>query len=99
GALKDKCTADARVASVRQVSAGEGKQEASGWPGLSTLAGLSDSTPFPASLDVRVKLVTEVSAVAQIANGDSAVDPAYPTSYDPDVYGRLRSIAIGVGLV
>ena len=98
-ALKDKFTADARVASVRQVSAAEAKQEASGRPGLSTLAGLSDSNPFPASLDVRVKLVTEVSAVAQIANGDSAVDPAYPTSYDPDVYGRLRSIAIGVGLV
>ncbi|TMD81083.1 MAG: ATP-binding cassette domain-containing protein [Chloroflexi bacterium] len=98
-ALKDKFTADARVASVRQVSAAEAKQEASGRPGLSTLAGLSDSNPFPASLDVRVKLVTEVSAVAQIANGDPAVDPAYPTSYDPDVYGRLRSIAIGVGLV
>jgi cell division transport system permease protein len=47
---------------------------------------------------VRVKLVTEVSAVAQIANGDPAVDPAYPTSYDPDVYHRLRNLAIAVGV-
>ena len=98
-ALKDKFIADARVVSVREVSAAEAMQEASNRPGLNSLAGLSDTNPFPASLDVRVKLVTEVSAVAQIAAGDPAVDPAYPTSYDPDVYSRLRSIAIGVGIV
>ena len=98
-ALKDKFVADSRVASVREVSSAEALREARGRPGLGSLAGLSDTNPFPASLDVRVKLVTEVSAVAQIANGDPAVDPAYPTSYDPDVYGRLRKIAIGVGLV
>ncbi len=98
-ALKDRFMADPRVASVRQVSAAEALREANSRPGLGSLAGLSDTNPFPASLDVRVKLVTEVSAVAQIASGDPAVDPSYPTSYDPDVYGRLRSIAIGVGLV
>ncbi|HLY51677.1 MAG TPA: permease-like cell division protein FtsX, partial [Steroidobacteraceae bacterium] len=98
-ALKDKFVADPRVASVREVSSAEALKEARDRPGLSSLAGLSDTNPFPASLDVHVKLVTEVSAVAQIATGDPAVDPAYPTSYDPDVYGRLRSIAIGVGLV
>ncbi len=98
-ALKGRFVADARVASVREVSSAEALQEAKGRPGLGSLAGLSDTNPFPASLDVRVKLITEVSAVAQIANGDAAVDPAYPTSYDPDVYGRLRNIAIGVGLV
>jgi len=98
-ALKGRFVADPRVASVRQVSSAEALQEAKGRPGLGSLAGLSDTNPFPASLDVRVKLITEVSAVAQIATGDAAVDPAYPTSYDPDVYGRLRNIAIGVGLV
>ena len=97
--LKERFNADSRVASVREVSAAEAMQEARGRPGLGSLAGLSDTNPFPASLDVRVKLITEVSAVAQIATGDPAVDPAYPTSYDPDVYGRLRNIAIGVGLV
>ena len=98
-ALREKFIADPRVASVREVSAAEALREARGRPGLSSLAGLSDTNPFPASLDVHVKLVTEVSAVAQIANGDPAVDSAYPTSYDPDVYSRLRKIAIGVGLV
>lgn len=97
-ALKAKFLADSRVASVTEVSAAEALQEASGRPGLGSLAGLSDTNPFPASLDVRVKLVTEVSAVAQIANGDPAVDPAFPTSYDPDVYHRLRNITIGVGV-
>ena len=97
-ALKARFLADPRVASVREVSAEEALQEASGRPGLGSLAGLSDSNPFPASLDVRVKLVTEVSAVAQIANGDPAVDPAYPTSYDPDLYHHLRTIAIAVGV-
>jgi len=98
-ALREKFIADPRVASERKVSAAEALREARDRPGLSSLAGLSDTNPFPASLDVHVKLVTEVSAVAQIANGDPAVDPAYPTSYDPDVYSRLRKIAIGVGLV
>lgn len=97
-ALKAKFLADPRVASVRYVSADEALQEASGRPGLGSLAGLSDTNPFPASLDVRVKLVTEVSAVAQIATGDPAVDQSYPTSYDPDVYHRLRTIAIAVGV-
>jgi len=96
--LKAKFLLDPRVASVREVSAAEAMQEASGRPGLGSLAGLSDTNPFPASLDVKVKLVTEVSAVAQIAKGDPAVDPAYPTSYDPDVYQRLRTIAIAVGV-
>ena len=98
-ALKDRFLADPRVASVREVSAAEALQEATSRPGLGTLAGLSDTNPFPASLDISVKLVTEVGAVAQLANGDPAVDPGYPTSYDPDVYSRLRKLAIGVGVV
>ena len=98
-ALEQRFQNDQRVASIRYVSAEEALQEASGRPGLSTLAGLSDTNPFPASLDVKVKLVTEVSAVANLAGGDPAVDPAYPTSYDPDVYKRLRNLAVGAGLV
>jgi putative ABC transport system ATP-binding protein len=98
-ALQSKFLADPRVASVRQVSAQEALQEASTRPGLSNLAGLTDTNPFPASLDVTVKLVTEVGAVARLASGDPAVDPSYPTSYDPDVYSRLKKLAITVGVV
>ena len=98
-ALKAKFVADPRVKSVREVTSAQALQEASGRPGLGSLAGLTDTNPFPASLDVTAKLVTEVSAIAQIAHGDPAVDPTYPTSYDPGVYSRLKKLAIGVGVV
>lgn len=98
-ALKARYLADPRVASVRELTSAQALQEASGRPGLGSLAGLSDTNPFPASLDVTAKLVTEVGALAQMANGDPAVDPNYPTSYDPDVYSRLKKLAIGVGVV
>ncbi len=98
-ALKARFLADRRVASVQEITAEQALKEASGRPGLSSFAGLTDTNPFPASLDVKAKLVTEVSAIAQIAKGDPAVDPAFPTSYDPDVYNRLRKLAIGVGVV
>ena len=98
-ALKARYLADPRVASVRELTSAQALQEASGRPGLGSLAGLSDTNPFPASLDVTAKLVTEVGALAQMAKGDPAVDPNYPTSYDPDVYSRLRKLAIGVGVV
>jgi cell division protein FtsX len=35
--------------------------------------------------------------VAAEVAGDPAVDPSYPTSYDPDTYARLRRIALIVG--
>jgi cell division transport system permease protein len=98
-ALQSRLQADPRVASVRYISSDEALREASGRPGLDSLAGLSDTNPFPASLDVKDKLVTEVSAVAQLARGDPAADPTYPTSYDPSLYGRLKKLAIGVGVV
>ena len=97
--LQARYQADPRVASVREISSAEALKEASGRPGLSSLAGLSDTNPFPASLEVRAKLATEVGALAQMAKGDPAVDPNYPTSDDPDVYSRLRKLAIGVGVV
>jgi cell division transport system permease protein len=85
------------VASVTDVSAAQALLEASSRPGLDGLASLSSTNPFPASLDVRVRQVTDVGAVATEATGDPAVDPAYPTSYDPDTYARLRKIALAVG--
>jgi ABC-type ATPase involved in cell division/cell division protein FtsX len=98
-ALKARFLADPRVASVKEISAAQAQQDASGRPGLGSFAGLTDTNPFPASLDVTTKLVTEVGAISQIAKGDPAVDPAFPTSYDPDVYSRLKKLAIGVGIV
>jgi cell division transport system permease protein len=96
-ALKARLTADPRIASVTAVSPDQALAEASSRPGLDNLASLSATNPFPASLDLQVRLVTQVGAVAASVKGDPAVDPAYPTSYDPDTYSRLRNVALVVG--
>ena len=95
--LKSRLTADPRIASITEVSREQALAEASSRPGLDNLASLSTTNPFPASLDVKVRDVTKVGAVATSVKGDPAVDPAYPTSYDPDTYSRLRRVALVVG--
>src|SRR5207244_7357735 len=50
-------------------------------------------------LDVRVRLVTKVAAVADSVKGDPAVDASYPTSYDADTYSRLRHFAVVAGSI
>jgi cell division transport system ATP-binding protein len=103
-ALESRLKADPRVSSVTEVSAAEALAQANSRPGLESLASLSDTNPFPASLDVQVRQVTNVGAVAAEVTGDPAADATYPTSYDPDTYARLRKIAliaggIGAGLL
>ena len=98
-ALKAKLAADPRVASVTSISPAQALAEAKGRPGLDSLSSLSSTNPFPASLDVRVKLVTQVANVANSVKGDPAVDSSYPTSYDPDTYGRLRHFALVAGAI
>jgi len=96
-ALKTRLTSDPRVASMTEVTPEQALAEARSHPGLDNLSSLSSTNPFPASLDVRVRDVNKVGAVAASVKGDPAVDPAYPTSYDPDTYSRLRRIALVVG--
>ncbi len=98
-ALKTKLESDPRVASIKEITAEQALAEAKNRPGLDNLSSLSSTNPFPASLDVRVKMVTKVSAVAQSVKGDPAVDPTYPTSYDPDTYSRLRHFAVVAGAI
>jgi len=98
-ALKARLAADSRVASVTPLTPEQALAEASKRPGLDSLASLSSTNPFPASLDVRVKLPTQVAAVANSVKGDPAVDPTYPTSYDPDTYSRLRHFALVAGSI
>jgi ABC-type ATPase involved in cell division/cell division protein FtsX len=95
--LETRLRADARVSSVTEVSAAQALLDASSRPGLDGFGSLSGTNPFPASLDVHVGQVTDVAAVAAEVVGDPAVDPVYPTSYDPDTYARLRKIALIVG--
>src|SRR5438477_3737507 len=96
-ALKAKLAGDTRVASVTYVTPEQALAEASKRPGLDNLSSLSSTNPFPASLDVRVRLVTKVAAVADSVKGDPAVDASYPTSYDADTYSRLRHFAVIAG--
>lgn len=96
-ALKTRLTSDPRIASTTEVTPEQALAEARSHPGLDNLSSLSSTNPFPASLDLRVRDVTKVGAVAASVKGDPAVDPAYPTSYDPDTYSRLRRVALVVG--
>jgi ABC-type ATPase involved in cell division/cell division protein FtsX len=96
-ALKARLIGDPRVSSVTSITSDQALAEASGRPGLDNLASLSSTNPFPASLDVQVRMVTQVGAVATSVKDDPAVDPSYPTSYDPNTYSRLRHVALVVG--
>jgi cell division transport system permease protein len=97
--LKARLAADPRVASVNDVSPQQALAEANNRPGLDILASLSSTNPFPASLDVQVRRVTDVASVAASVSPDSAVDPSYPTSYDPNTYSQLRRFALVVGAI
>jgi cell division transport system permease protein len=98
-ALKARLLADGRVASVTSITPEQALAEASNRPGLDGLASLSSTNPFPASLDVQVRDVNSVAAVAESVYGDPAVDPAYPTSYDPNTYSRLRRFVLIAGAI
>jgi cell division transport system permease protein len=98
-ALKARLLADSRVTSVTNISPEQALAEASSRPGLNGLASLSSTNPFPASLDVQVRDVNAVGAVAMSVYGDAAVDPSYPTSYDPNTYSRLRRFALVAGAI
>ena len=98
-ALKSKLLADPRVESVTYISPEQALAEASKRPGLSSLSSMNSSNPFPASLDVKAHMVTQVAAIAESVKGDPAVDQTYPTSYDPDTYSRLRHFALIAGAV
>ena len=96
-ALESRLRADPRVSTVTEITAAQALQDAQNRPGLGALAGLTTSNPFSASLDVQVRQVGSVAAVAAEVVGDPAVDAAYPTSYDPDTYARLTRIAQIIG--
>jgi cell division transport system permease protein len=98
-ALKERLRADPRIASVKDVSPEQALAEARNRPGLDSLASLSATNPFPSGLDVQVRNVTTVGAVAASVKGDPAVDQAYPTSYDPDTYKRVRQVALVIGAI
>ena len=96
--LWDRLAHDGRVANVTYVTKAEALARAQGIPGLNQLASASDSNPFPASLDVQVKNISDVAAIDASVQYDLAVDPAYPTSYDKGAYQRIQAVLFGAAV-
>jgi cell division transport system permease protein len=96
--LWDRLAADRRVAGVNYVTKGQALERAQAIPGLPQLADASQSNPFPASLDVQVKSIDDVAAIAAFVRTDTAVDPVYPTSYDRGAYQRIQTVIFGIAV-
>lgn len=96
--LWNRLAIDPRIAGVTYVTKAEALQRAQRIPGLSQLAGASDSNPFPASLDVHVKNINDVAAIDALVRNDPAVDLLNPTSYDKGAYQRIQSVLFGLAV-
>ncbi len=96
--LWDRLASDRRVANVTYVTKAEALMRAQRLPGLTQLAVASDSNPFPASLDVRMKSIDDVAAVDGMVRNDIGVDPGYPTSYDRGAYQRIQAVLLGLAV-
>jgi cell division transport system permease protein len=96
--LWDRLSADRRVAYVTYTTKAEALVRAAHIPGLPQLADASESNPFPASLDVRVKSIDDVGAIHYMVINDIAVDPVNSTSYDKGAYQRIQAVLLGVAV-
>ena len=97
-ALRTKLSADRRVAGVGYTSKAAALQQAQTRPGMSDLAGAADENPFPASIDVKVRSVADVGAVAGSVGTNAPVDPILPTSYNPGASDRIQKALLIVGI-
>jgi cell division transport system permease protein len=89
---------DGRVANVTYMSKADALARAQSIPGLLQLAGASDSNPFPASIDVQMKNISDVGAIDAMVRNESVVDPLYPTSYDKGAYQRIQAVLFGAAV-
>ena len=96
--LQSRLAANPRVARVTYTSKDEALARAQRIPGLSQLAGASDSNPFPASLDVQAKSINDVAVIVALVRDESVVDPVNPTSYDQGAYQRIQSVLFGLAV-
>ena len=92
--LRQSMASQPHVRSVQYIDKDQALAQARQRPGLGDLAKLSDSNPFPASLDVQVDQPNQVAAVAAAASSADGVDQRRPTSYDQGTYDRLRQFTL-----
>ena len=96
--LWNRLAIDPRVASVSYTSKADALERAQSIPGLPALAAASDSNPFPASLDVQVRNISDVQGIVVMVQDDPAVDPVAPTSYDRGAYQRIQTVLLTLAL-
>jgi cell division transport system permease protein len=96
--LMNRLERDSRVASVTYVSKADAFARAQRIPGLPQLAGASDSNPFPASLDVQMKNINDVTAINTLVKYNVVTDPVNPTSYDSGAYQRIQAVLFGAAV-
>jgi cell division transport system permease protein len=93
-ALRARLAGDGRVAAISYTSKADALNRAQHRSGLPDLAGASDSNPFPASLDVRLRDVRDVGDLAASVGNSAAVDPILTTSYDRGSYQRIQRVLL-----
>ena len=97
-ALRERLTADQRVASVSYTSKADALKQVQHRPGMADLAGAADENPFPASLDVHLRSVQDVGALAGSVTGSPTVDPILPTSYNSGASERIQRALLILGI-
>jgi cell division transport system permease protein len=95
GALIAKLKADPRVSSITFISKDEALKRAQSH-GLADLAAGTDTNPFPASLDIRVRDISDLAPVDKLVRSDAALDPQLGTSYDAGAYTRVNDLVLAV---
>jgi len=102
--FRDQLAADPRVASVQFVTKAEALQQFESDPNNAALAQQIDGNPLDAKLEVRVRSLSDVSAIDALARQWPGVDPINPTNYQGDFVNRMLQLSqwlgyAGVGLM
>jgi cell division transport system permease protein len=97
-AFRDQLAADPRVAGVKFVTKAEALAQFERDPNNYALAQQIDGNPLDAKLDVRVRDLTDVSAIDAIARQWPGVDPINPTNYQGDFVNRMLQLSSWLGI-
>jgi cell division transport system permease protein len=103
-AFRDQLAADPRVAGVQFVTKQEALIQFQNDPNNAALAQQIDGNPLDAKLVVRVKNLSDVSAIDALARQWPGVDPINPTNYQGDFVNRMLQLSqwlgyAGIGLM
>ena len=92
---------DPRVISVVFETKDQAAKEASQDPDIQQALQTLGSNPLPASLNLNVRQLTDLSSFDQLAKSTPIVDKTTATDYNPDVINKLHAViawVIGIGI-